>query len=102
MLRRPPRSTLSPYTTLFRSRVRRRPRAIGEHVDEVDALDPLVLAILAADGVNAAFGGGERDVVALDRQRADFRPDRKSTRLNSRHANIPYAVFCLNKIMHNN
>src|SRR3712207_7838966 len=87
MIRRPPRSTLFPYTTLFRSARAGRPdqprlcrddgrRAVGERVEGVDqqrgrprrALDLVGLAV-----------------------------DRKSTRLNSSHANISYAVFCLKK-----
>src|SRR5690348_18384491 len=68
MIRRPPRSTLFPYTTLFRSLTRREPDAgLGERVDRV----------------------------RLDR-RAPV-PDRKSTRLNSSHPSISYAVFCLKK-----
>src|SRR3712207_7128884 len=65
MIRRPPRSTLFPYTTLFRSDTPRRPE---EH-DGVPARDRLAAAV----------------------------GDRKSTRLNSSHANISYAVFCLKK-----
>src|SRR3712207_8941428 len=76
MIRRPPRSTLFPYTTLFRSDRRDRGRA-DRHGDEPDlAGTPLV-------GGRAA------------RQRVE--QDRKSTRLNSSHANISYAVFCLKK-----
>src|SRR3712207_7618048 len=71
MIRRPPRSTLFPYTTLFRS----------------DLLSPTggpVHVIVPAD----RFPRGCPDVIAQDR---------KSTRLNSSHANISYAVFCLKK-----
>src|SRR3712207_8929947 len=86
MIRRPPRSTLFPYTTLFRSCVdcvvvSRHARA-GEHVGQHSLFDK----------------AGERiedfscAIVAARRQR-----DRKSTRLNSSHANISYAVFCLKK-----
>src|SRR3712207_7433000 len=83
MIRRPPRSTLFPYTTLFRSAggalsaPGRRPRA-----------RPVVRA---ARAVGAA--------AAHDRRRPALvgRLDRKSTRLNSSHANISYAVFCLKK-----
>src|SRR3712207_8451956 len=97
MIRRPPRSTLFPYTTLFRS--------VGTHVvQEVDhphhhAVDPLrveAITILVVDRsphVCAARVAGVAD--------PDFRvidaEDRKSTRLNSSHANISYAVFCLQK-----
>src|SRR5258707_7191419 len=86
MIRRPPRSTLFPYTTLFRSR----------RVDRSAEDDPG--ARRAGDD-----GGGERaDVVRLHRRERGDRPvgrdeDRKSTRLNSSHANISYAVFCLKK-----
>src|SRR5258707_3893404 len=69
MIRRPPRSTLFPYTTLFRS----------------------------------AFGnGGRPNATASSQVNAEDgnKPDRKSTRLNSSHANISYAVFCLKKKEH--
>src|SRR3712207_9076109 len=88
MIRRPPRSTLFPYTTLFRSR----------HFDYANAVDDLLVAI---DQVELARIGDRLDVlrvvarpVALVRRE---RADRKSTRLNSSHANISYAVFCLKK-----
>src|SRR3712207_8262249 len=95
MTRRPPRSTLFPYTTLFRS-----------HQHLVDRLDA---ALLAA-------GPGDLHLAVVkhlgrlgDRLEAELQPlllelpleqagqDRKSTRLNSSHANISYAVFCLKK-----
>src|SRR3712207_7542033 len=84
MIRRPPRSTLFPYTTLFRSR--RPARVTGEVVAE---------GVLARDGL---VDGVDRHV----RPVADLPPlpvlqDRKSTRLNSSHANISHAVFCLKK-----
>src|SRR3712207_6974314 len=85
MIRRPPRSTLFPYTTLFRSEV------------AVDVADRAVDAV-AGVPVQAALGvARRRDVL---RQVGDLdvrRQDRKSTRLNSSHANISYAVFCLKK-----
>src|SRR5690606_40088525 len=85
MTRRPPRSTLFPYTTLFRSRPVRdsealdlavrvenlRPHARGRQVDAV--------AVASVDGAEV------------------WREDRKSTRLNSSHVKISYAVFCLKK-----
>src|SRR3712207_8472822 len=83
MIRRPPRSTLFPYTTLFRS-------GVGPH-----RVGAVVVAKLyeghggfprPAHAVSLAHG---RDQLA--------HPDRKSTRLNSSHANISYAVFCLKK-----
>src|SRR3712207_8254104 len=87
MIRRPPRSTLFPYTTLFRSwRVRqdRRHQAADHQAAEVP---------LPGD---VGYREGEDHVDHDDRQdRRDT--DRKSTRLNSSHANISYAVFCLKK-----
>src|SRR6266850_6165953 len=74
MIRRPPRSTLFPYTTLFRSRAARAPRGT------VRALRAARLGLARACGL------------ALPR-----RLDRKSTRLNSSHLVISYAVFCLKK-----
>src|SRR5438445_9755930 len=78
MFRGPPRSTLFPYTTLFRSR----DRGARWRRDELEHHQPLV---------GATQGGlvGQRLVV--------LQLDRKSTRLNSSHANISYAVFCLKK-----
>src|SRR3712207_8682978 len=94
MIRRPPRSTLFPYTTLFRST---RPRAAGRRRSErLDrALDPLEKDV-AGEAVrdDDVRDAPERDGVALDVA------DRKSTRLNSSHANISYAVFCLKKKKH--
>src|SRR3712207_6951049 len=98
MIRRPPRSTLFPYTTLFRS----------EDVLDLDGLDvdapqhgalvdqhlqliPHLLAVFVELVV-----GGATDNVAQRRLDA-LAEDRKSTRLNSSHANISYAVFCLQK-----
>src|SRR3712207_7751988 len=98
MIRRPPRSTLFPYTTLFRSPSRRpvevRPchRELLAHAAQRSAalgdlrLEPRALA--------------EHRVVLVVEQRGvtgELLPDRKSTRLNSSHANISYAVFCLKK-----
>src|SRR3712207_7384794 len=74
MIRRPPRSTLFPYTTLFRSADRR--GEVGQDVAE---------HVLGEDHVVHA------------RPRHEVHRDRKSTRLNSSHANISYAVFCLKK-----
>src|SRR3712207_8565667 len=101
MIRRPPRSTLFPYTTLFRSRRQHHPHLVLGHVlgpvvdlghgdglavglealqGAVDRLEVLPLRVLAVQ---------EEDVGVL------VLGDRKSTRLNSSHANISYAVFCL-------
>src|SRR3712207_7923542 len=91
MIRRPPRSTLFPYTTLFRSLVDRRHRDSGGHTAGSDGVD--------ADAVRSVHEGrasGESDHAVL----RDGVGDRKSTRLNSSHANISYAVFCLKKKKH--
>src|SRR3712207_8052141 len=89
MIRRPPRSTLFPYTTLFRS--------LPARVDAVLT----VVHLLFTTGHTAPAGGDlvRRDLVerAVDLARMLRTLDRKSTRLNSSHANISYAVFCLKK-----
>src|SRR3712207_8615427 len=79
MIRRPPRSTLFPYTTLFRSGGEDDPLLphLLANIDESDSLDIAVAFVLPS---------GVRRI-----------EDRKSTRLNSSHANISYAVFCLKK-----
>src|SRR5256885_9398833 len=93
MIRRPPRSTLFPYTTLFRSSPEYRSvlRAL------LDDPEPAIrLAVLEAVG-----DGSDLDrlvEIALH----DPSPDRKSTRLNSSHLVISYAVFCLKKKKKNN
>src|SRR3712207_7258942 len=94
MIRRPPRSTLFPYTTLFRSW----PDGDSACVAEAAAGD------LGGAGAESDVRDGGRDVrVASGESEFDYtggagvRRDRKSTRLNSSHANISYAVFCLKK-----
>src|SRR3712207_8560678 len=93
MIRRPPRSTLFPYTTLFRSLSALPARG----ADRVGLLLPG--AALGRPEPRAARAAGAQGALpargdpGLDRLRAD----RKSTRLNSSHANISYAVFCLKK-----
>src|SRR3712207_8206872 len=86
MIRRPPRSTLFPYTTLFRSA-----RRAGEDRPEVDRRG----AVPARRQPAAPEEAARRDRGELREPRR--RGDRKSTRLNSSHANISYAVFCLKK-----
>src|SRR5256885_9915331 len=93
MIRRPPRSTLFPYTTLFRSR-----RAAAGIADQ--DIDPARLPCYSGHG--SLYGQSIRDVTSLDqRLAAEFHgglvQDRKSTRLNSSHLVISYAVFCLKK-----
>src|SRR3712207_7118662 len=82
MIRRPPRSTLFPYTTLFRSGYARDERLAGERM---------------AQGAHALSRSAKRSLVILVRFTEELHLDRKSTRLNSSHANISYAVFCLKK-----
>src|SRR5256886_3508158 len=93
MIRRPPRSTLFPYTTLFRSSVRR----LAER-PQVPPRRPRLHRRLQAGAARAESedrqgGGGARHGVQRKLQGAD----RKSTRLNSSHSQISYAVFCLKK-----
>src|SRR3712207_6951452 len=88
MIRRPPRSTLFPYTTLFRSLLRDR-LALEEFVDGVER-----------QGAEPRVGLHRSAELAVDdrlERVAGAVQDRKSTRLNSSHANISYAVFCLKK-----
>src|SRR3712207_7213777 len=91
MIRRPPRSTLFPYTTLFRSDGAWR---AGHACD---------ITLIRGDRFQAATGGRPEGQGSANRA-SPARPatiraieDRKSTRLNSSHANISYAVFCLKK-----
>src|SRR3712207_7341309 len=84
MIRRPPRSTLFPYTTLFRSLLE---NGIRHRADQVRRdLHPVEIAQVPDDLARAHAAGVHRHHL-----------DRKSTRLNSSHANISYAVFCLKK-----
>src|SRR3712207_7618907 len=90
MIRRPPRSTLFPYTTLFRSKAGRRWGRYSAPYAVVTAVPPVRRA-----GMQRHRGAGVADGDAGDGGWG--RGDRKSTRLNSSHANISYAVFCLKK-----
>src|SRR3712207_7453952 len=86
MIRRPPRSTLFPYTTLFRS-----------DEDTIGALGRATLrTVTALDQGERPAHGPESYVTAVSQVMPGW-VDRKSTRLNSSHANISYAVFCLKK-----
>src|SRR3712207_8682585 len=95
MMRRPPRSTLFPYTTLFRSAPAGALRAAAEHrdpgADAAGGEGPRRVPARPPPGMAGA--GGARPAAARLRDPRD----RKSTRLNSSHANISYAVFCLKK-----
>src|SRR3712207_7083595 len=95
MIRRPPRSTLFPYTTLFRSCVGRVEKALKKVPAVLD-----VNVNLANEKATVEYLVGEVDLRDLQRAVEDAGYvvlDRKSTRLNSSHANISYAVFCLKK-----
>src|SRR3712207_7430944 len=95
MIRRPPRSTLFPYTTLFRScTVGRGPSAVTA---EGRLAEPLPRAAQRAGDAPAAQHLSRRRRRKAARVRGRVSRDRKSTRLNSSHANISYAVFCLKK-----
>src|SRR3712207_8026712 len=96
MIRRPPRSTLFPYTTLFRSG------------DDPSMTQPLMYDIIDRKRsvrklyTEALVGRGDITLAEAEEALKDYRDqleraDRKSTRLNSSHANISYAVFCLKK-----
>src|SRR3989442_5751299 len=93
MIRRPPRSTLFPYTTLFRSRRVRNvvfaPQStlvrVGMTQEDFDDIENRLPFVLTSDEI------GEYDILYVGQQ------DRKSTRLNSSHVRISYAVFCLKK-----
>src|SRR5688572_31319313 len=97
MIRRPPRSTLFPYTTLFRS-----DRGVGHSRER-----PPPTGVGGADDSGVEVGEQHRGAVGGDDSEQDSRPvgghgvgarpDRKSTRLNSSHSQISYAVFCLKK-----
>src|SRR5689334_24828861 len=90
MIRRPPRSTLFPYTTLFRSSLNCA-KAAGEEIPWTKYLKYLECGygiLTACHDLPGGSGGGAD---------AAFQADRKSTRLNSSHSSISYAVFCLKK-----
>src|SRR2546430_8414510 len=88
MIRRPPRSTLFPYTTLFRS-------PVGPHGDRRADLDPADVAVAHVRPDPRAVHEAEGDHGRAGRE--GLARDRKSTRLNSSHSQISYAVFCLKK-----
>src|SRR3712207_6859539 len=91
MIRRPPRSTLFPYTTLFRSVADRGPHSERAHPGPDQEIGAgLGRGVRAGRVVRRGLGEPLR---VVQRQVTD----RKSTRLNSSHANISYAVFCLKK-----
>src|SRR3712207_8204191 len=87
MIRRPPRSTLFPYTTLFRSRPSF--RMVEHHLDGI--------VVIVYPSGHDPHPVRHRIEPAVKRNALIIGRDRKSTRLNSSHANISYAVFCLKK-----
>src|SRR2546422_8094567 len=90
MIRRPPRSTLFPYTTLFRSAERSHPQCdVFWGNEEMRAIQLATQDVFRETNGWAAFGHRSRRIV--------INTDRKSTRLNSSHGYISYAVFCLKK-----
>src|SRR3712207_8331961 len=102
MIRRPPRSTLFPYTTLFRSTGGHHHRAAGGGLDAVLVLEDLLELLRLQEGEADDLFGQLVEISHLSAFRSvGFQrkgpQDRKSTRLNSSHANISYAVFCLKK-----
>src|SRR3712207_7943198 len=88
MIRRPPRSTLFPYTTLIRS-----DKAVAVVVEELQKNTKKISTSAEVAQVGSISANGEREIGEMIAQAID----RKSTRLNSSHANISYAVFCLKK-----
>src|SRR2546427_8578423 len=85
MIRRPPRSTLFPYTTLFRSPAYQAAATIADVVSRTHRVVPTAIVYVVDDGSSDGTG------------KTAERGDRKSTRLNSSHSQISYAVFCLKK-----
>src|SRR2546427_7383475 len=90
MIRRPPRSTLFPYTTLFRSSAAMMLDHVGENV-KADRIRKAIAAVVKQGKVRTY------DMMRLSGGPKAIGQDRKSTRLNSSHSQISYAVFCLKK-----
>src|SRR3712207_6896991 len=95
MIRRPPRSTLFPYTTLFRSLVFLDIWLQGSRLDGLQVLE--IIKTHHPDLPVVMISGHGNIETAVSAIKAGAYEDRKSTRLNSSHANISYAVFCLKK-----
>src|SRR3712207_8728476 len=96
MIRRPPRSTLFPYTTLFRSKVRHLGLSEASAETLRRANDTHPIAALQTE-YSLWTRDVEAEILPACRELGIGFVDRKSTRLNSSHANISYAVFCLKK-----
>src|SRR2546430_12634623 len=93
MIRRPPRSTLFPYTTLFRSRLEWFRLGRASALEEGEARK-------RARRTSSAANGEVADALVVCNSDSTARRDRKSTRLNSSHSQISYAVFCLKRKSH--
>src|SRR2546427_3673884 len=93
MIRRPPRSTLFPYTTLFRSVLMRGKRSVTLDLKADSGKEAALQLIARADALIEGFRPGVMERLGLGPNERD----RKSTRLNSSHSQISYAVFCLKK-----
>src|SRR3712207_1032972 len=94
MIRRPPRSTLFPYTTLFRSDL----GELARYTARATVPEHIALTLHVEDGLPMIRGHHDALARALSNVLLNaVDADRKSTRLNSSHANISYAVFCLKK-----
>src|SRR3712207_8862195 len=98
MIRRPPRSTLFPYTTLFRSSIAQQ---YGLTLVEQFGQRPIFLMRTPSDSKALAAKILAENGARVQYAEANYTSDRKSTRLNSSHANISYAVFCLKKKKNN-
>src|SRR2546430_12709855 len=94
MIRRPPRSTLFPYTTLFRSHLPPVRQLQPQYGGAADDPGRAVRRVRSAVGVG---GPGQREGQLSGKLLESTASDRKSTRLNSSHSQISYAVFCLKK-----
>src|SRR2546430_5567601 len=92
MIRRPPRSTLFPYTTLFRSHPQVQAAELTYHASEQVVSQNRAAYYPVVDGEVTGSGGNPQARIG-----AGYLSDRKSTRLNSSHSQISYAVFCLKK-----
>src|SRR2546426_7109008 len=93
MIRRPPRSTLFPYTTLFRSPLDDLGQVLADSFEQLGGMVEGPARVLRRFAHGAGHARGPRPC----RPAARTSPDRKSTRLNSSHLVISYAVFCLKK-----
>src|SRR3712207_7193844 len=92
MIRRPPRSTLFPYTTLFRSvRAAKAGRRLSDYLSRNFSREENKALRVTPEPLMFSFEGADQAIIVRQYE------DRKSTRLNSSHANISYAVFCLKK-----